>query len=327
MLAEQEEIDNRVARELAERLEREERAKRRLIEQQDETVARQYHVKESSRVRKHVNPDLPPKLPEKSPHRPDPNNYFANLPPSTARRQGLPMPLPVEIDEYMAPHDTVELYTEPYKARDALIEDFKGLDLQEIGVPIDEVNERRIQEERDAELARKLQEQEGVTEEVLMNRDRMLAIEVQDKELAKLLQEKEKAKVRRARERAKQKALAKKQLEEQNPKLDTNQIMPDDSYAYPVDVIPPNSQGLYQSPVRKNQERVEEDLNYSFPLDVLPPAREQFDGSFRQNSSPQRNYDMRYQTNGSDLGIPHASNRISNEESPSPVRPTHLDLR
>ncbi|KAI4471771.1 c3orf6 protein-related [Holotrichia oblita] len=327
MLAEQEEYDNKVAKELAERLDREERARRHLIEQQDETVARQMHSKESGRNRRHTNPDIPPKLPEKSPHRPDPNNYFANLPQNSSRRHGLPMPLPLEVvDDYMAPQDCVELYTEPYKGRDNLNEAFNRMDLQEIGVPIDEVNERRIQEERDAELARKLQEQEGMTEEILLNRDRMIAIEAQDKELAKLLQEREKAKVRRARERAKQKALAKKQIEEQQ-RVDVNQLMPDDSYSYPVDVIPQTSQqSVYQSPVQKSQEHVEDDINYSFPLDVLP-AREPYDGVYRQNCSPQKNYDLRYQLDGNDVGIPVVNNRLPNEDLPAPVRPTHLDLR
>lgn len=322
MLAEQEEYDNQIAKDLADRLEREERAKRRLIEQQDESVARQIQKDSSGKNRKHINP----KLPEKSPHRPDPNNYFANLPQNPPRRHALPMPLPLEVvDDYMAPQDCVELYTEPYKARDTLIEGFNRMDLQEIGVPIDEVNERRIQEERDAELARKLQEQEGMTEEILLNRDRMLAIEAQDKELAKLLQERERAKVKRARERAKQKALAKKQMEQEQQRVDTNQLMPDDSYAYPVDVIQDNSQGVYQDPVRETEEHVREDINYSFPVDVLPPR--EYDGAFKQNYSPQKNYDLRYQLNGSDLGIPHTSNRLPNEDLPAPIRPTHLDLR
>lgn len=47
-----------------------------------------------------------------------------------------------------------------------------------------------------------------------VSRDRLLAIETQDKELARLLQEKERAKARRARERAKQKAALKRMQEE-----------------------------------------------------------------------------------------------------------------
>ncbi|XKL67904.1 hypothetical protein PGB90_003395 [Kerria lacca] len=88
-------------------------------------------------------------------------------------------------------------------------------DVNEIITDVDlqEEANRRLQEEKDAELARILQKQE---EEILneeIDRDRLMAIEAQDKELAKLLYEKEKAKVRRAKERARQRALQKKQAE------------------------------------------------------------------------------------------------------------------
>ncbi|KAG8259090.1 ubiquitin protein ligase binding [Homalodisca vitripennis] len=66
------------------------------------------------------------------------------------------------------------------------------------------------------ELARLLQQQEerlSGQELDQLDRDRLMAIEAQDKELAKLLQERERAKARRARERAKQKALLRKQQE------------------------------------------------------------------------------------------------------------------
>lgn len=166
----------------------------------------------------------------------------------------------------------------------------------EIGVPIDEVTERQIQEERDAELARKLQEQEGSLE----HRDRLLAIEAQDKELAKLLQERERAKAKRARERAKQKALAKKQQQQQQQmeqmERSADQLLPDDAYSYPADMLNSNT-----SSVPRNVAAVpdiyaipnphEEDVSYSLPIDVLP--------SKSPNKMPQ---------NG-------------------PVRPTQLDLR
>lgn len=74
---------------------------------------------------------------------------------------------------------------------------------------------RRLQEEKDAEFARLLQEQEEREGADGIDRDRLLAMEAQDQELARMLQEKEKAKLRRARERAKQKALLKKQQEQQ----------------------------------------------------------------------------------------------------------------
>ncbi|XP_046419738.1 coiled-coil domain-containing protein 50 [Neodiprion fabricii] len=87
--------------------------------------------------------------------------------------------------------------------------------------------QKRIQEEKDQELARKLQleeeeataEGEGsmIDEQLLI--DQKIAMEAQDAELARMLQDKERAKARRARERAKQKKLEKQQLqllEEQN---------------------------------------------------------------------------------------------------------------
>ncbi|BET00609.1 Hypothetical protein NTJ_13425 [Nesidiocoris tenuis] len=70
------------------------------------------------------------------------------------------------------------------------------------------------QEKGDEELAKKLQLEEQSAEFDMLDRDRMLAIEVQDLELAKMLQEKEKARLRRAKEKARAKALAKKQSED-----------------------------------------------------------------------------------------------------------------
>lgn len=86
--------------------------------------------------------------------------------------------------------------------------------------------ERRIQEEKDEELARKLQEEEEnaidnhdgpVDDQFLL--DQKIAMEAQDAELARMLQEKERAKAKKARERARQKKLERQQLqqlEEQN---------------------------------------------------------------------------------------------------------------
>lgn len=88
--------------------------------------------------------------------------------------------------------------------------------------------ERRLQEERDAELAKLLQEQEEeINQESRIDRDRLLAIEAQDKELAKLLQEKERAKLRRAREKAKQKALLRKQLQSSEIMVENENIVVD----------------------------------------------------------------------------------------------------
>ncbi|KAF0766384.1 coiled-coil domain-containing protein 50 [Aphis craccivora] len=104
--------------------------------------------------------------------------------------------------------------------------EYTEFDIDDILHDIDyeeEVN-RRIQEQKDAELAKRLQEQEGRPMSI-EDRDRLIAIETQDCELAKLLQEKEKARLRRAREKAKQKALLKKQqqLEESSEVVSSTQ--------------------------------------------------------------------------------------------------------
>lgn len=65
--------------------------------------------------------------------------------------------------------------------------------MQELGVPPDEILEidrRLTQQEKDEELARRLQEEEGhVCSMTQEEKDRMVAIEAQDKELARMLQE------------------------------------------------------------------------------------------------------------------------------------------
>ncbi|KAJ3635103.1 hypothetical protein MTP99_008036 [Tenebrio molitor] len=331
MLAEQEEQDNQVARQLAEQLEREERQKRRLLEVHDQDIAKQLLHRERINVeRQHaLSPQRPP--PPRnydqnlSPHRPDSYNYQANLP----KRQAKPMPLPQAF-----PHDVSDLYTEPYRNPEALANQFDRIDIAEVGLPIDEVAERQIQEERDAALARQLQEQEGSLEDTLLNRDRMLAIEAQDKELAKMLQERERTKARRARERAKQKALAKKQqLEAQQSTA--NQIMPDDSYSFPADLIPPrasiprNHANISDTYALPNQN--EDDINYSLPADVLP-SHNLIDNNIKSNYSPQKSYDQRYALgdkviNGIDSsGRPSFDSERSVDSAPA-IRPNQLDLK
>ncbi|XP_012138786.2 uncharacterized protein LOC100883506 isoform X1 [Megachile rotundata] len=88
--------------------------------------------------------------------------------------------------------------------------------------------DRHIQEEKDEELARKLQQEEEesaidsqdgpMNEQLLL--DQKIAMEAQDAELARMLQEKERIKARKARQRARQRKLERQQLQElddQNP--------------------------------------------------------------------------------------------------------------
>ncbi|XP_043239791.1 mitogen-activated protein kinase 7-like isoform X1 [Amphibalanus amphitrite] len=83
------------------------------------------------------------------------------------------------------------------------------------GQPLSEDDVRSWQEEQDEEVARLLQEQETKRRGDLIPRDRVAAIEAQDRELAKVLQEQERARLRRAKERAKEKRRQRQQRERQ----------------------------------------------------------------------------------------------------------------
>lgn len=292
MLAEQEEQDNIVAKQLAADLEQEERYKRRIMEAQDKDIAKQMLNSEKLQKMEASPPQRPPK------------------------RQSKAMPLP-----QWHSAEGADLYTEPYRNPVKIATQFERINLIEV---MDESTERLLQEEKDAALARQLQEQEGSLED----RDRMLAIEAQDKELAKMLQERERTKARRARERAKQKALAKKQQQQQ----DVDQILPDDSYSCPADSIPPraclsprgfpNISDTYALP---NQN--EDDINYSLPADVLPSSS-LMDNNIKTNYSPHKgNYDSKL---GEKIinGIDSSPNRRPSFEHEGPaIRPTQLDLK
>ncbi|XP_049945669.1 uncharacterized protein LOC126427365 isoform X1 [Schistocerca serialis cubense] len=214
---EQEEYDARVAAELAERMEREEAAKRAALETQDQHVAWRLQEREKQRLGPPHSPTPPLQLLQPVLD-PDPNCVGLPPPPDelsarmrVLRIQGAgraenPMPrspkgLP-RSTENLADVDAIEDYVE-----DEELGDTDALDEEEA---------RRIQEEKDAELARMLQEREAAEADPRrhlsdLDRDRLMAIEAQDRELARLLQERERAKARRAKERARQRAALKRQ--------------------------------------------------------------------------------------------------------------------
>lgn len=126
------------------------------------------------------------------------------------------------------------------------------------------------------------------------------------------------------RERAKQKALAKKQQQECGPIPDTinphssGQIMPDDSYAFPADLltqpiskVPRNISAdpdIYNIP---NAD--EEDVSYSLPADVLLERNQLIIAS--QSCSPKK-------------GVNDSSTSVTPEKHLGGAnRPTHLELR
>lgn len=316
MLAEQEELDQQIAKQLADKQERDER--HRLLH--DETVAQQLFIEDKLRTKTHTkttttttyphqktnaqmhpNPNPQPTLAHDAPNanayslpqKPLANAVYANVP-----RCSRPMPLPEELPA----HEVDSVYTEPYRA-------YTNVD-DLIGVPIDEELERKIQEERDAELARQLQDLETSSEEFKLNRDRLLAMEAQDKELAKLLQERERAKVKRAKERARQKALAKKQAEQQSA------LMPEDSYSDPADLIAPVCEDASYSQVvnaKKPMAQLQEDCNYSFPIDAVSRSNGDMKLSPGKRSALNHSPGHRFDKLNGDVNLP--------------VRPNQLDLR
>lgn len=174
----QAEQDEYLAMKVAENLEKEEERQRRRRELRDEEIARRIQEKEQERLRglEHV------------------------------KQVGLP--LPVESNDITSHVRSLDLNSIDFDDESPTSMDLRGV-LND--TELQEEAQRRLQEQKDEELARSLQEQDSGSLS-LEDRDRALAMEAQDKELARLLQEKEKARARRARERAKQKALLKKQL-------------------------------------------------------------------------------------------------------------------
>lgn len=294
MLAEQEEHDKAIAKELAKKLDFEEK---NLLLQDGHLVVQQQHKDERHK------PDLRLSISRSSAEY---TNLYANVP----RRLSKPMPLPNETSAIPAD----DLYTEPYRAYVNNDEHLEHINLSDVGVPIDEVEERRIQEQRDAELARQLQEMETSSEEFKLNRDRMLAIEAQDKELAKLLQERERAKIKRAKERARQKALAKKQTEQNT----IQEIVTDDSYSNPIDLIQDDANYSQVINAKKNTPHLQEDSNYSSPFDAVP--RSNYDSKQSPSKKPSNFINIQ--------NSPNKYREKGNEEmTPQLVRPNQLDLR
>uniref|UniRef100_A0A2M4BCT3 Putative serine/threonine-protein kinase n=1 Tax=Anopheles marajoara TaxID=58244 RepID=A0A2M4BCT3_9DIPT len=141
--------------------------------------------------------------------------------------------------------------------------------LQDLGLAPDEIQEidqRLEQELRDAELARKLQEEEGdgLDQEFI---DRKVAMEAQDKELAKMLQERERAKAKRAREKArlkKEMRLQQQQQQQQSPGTDGSGPVDGES--------PPRDHLTVASDAGQD---VVGDASYSNPIDMLQHQQQQ----------------------------------------------------
>nr|XP_016945693.1 uncharacterized protein LOC108021468 isoform X4 [Drosophila suzukii] len=185
-------------------------------------------------------------------------------------------------ERHMQQHaDDIELYVDPC--------DYASL--REIGLPMEEIQEmskKLKQEQKDELLARRLQAIESKECVGQEHRDRLLAIEAQDKELAKMLQDrmnsknsfcyrynylgirKEKAKAKRAKEKAR---LRKTQQKEAAEAANGNGslLCGTNSHCGPMLPLPPD---CLSSNANHSQADIDVEA-YSNPIDVLNNSREQ----------------------------------------------------
>ncbi|XP_054724569.1 coiled-coil domain-containing protein 50-like [Uloborus diversus] len=179
MLKEQEDHDAFIAQQLQEKILKEEMERQKKIEEEDQRIALELQKKEKLRLqRKREEREL--RQAEKA------RVELSGASNSSSIKS---------IDDLLS---TKEACSSQLDRR------FSSLSLE----PPDDLTPEQFQrfvEQRDAELARLLQEQEGKIKDD-SRQDRQMAIEAQDRELAKILQEQERARARKARERARQKA-------------------------------------------------------------------------------------------------------------------------
>ncbi|XP_052865059.1 uncharacterized protein LOC128271526 isoform X2 [Anopheles cruzii] len=147
--------------------------------------------------------------------------------------------------------------------------------LQDLGLAPDEIQEidqRLEQELRDAELARKLQEEEGggLDQEFI---DRKVAMEAQDKELAKMLQERERAKAKRAREKARLKKEQRMQQQQQQQSAPNGGVPLDGGTLEPIG---DRGEPLSATGGDVSVQGVVGDASYSNPIDMLQHQEQQY---------------------------------------------------
>ncbi|KAH8295867.1 hypothetical protein KR018_004808 [Drosophila ironensis] len=174
-------------------------------------------------------------------------------------------------ERHMQQHaDDIELYVDPC--------DYASL--REIGLPpeeIQEISKKLKQEQKDELLARRLQAIESKDCVRQEHRDRMLAIEAQDKELAKMLQEREKAKAKRAKEKARlRKSQQKEAAAAANGNGNGSLLCGTNSHCGPLLALPQDCISSSSSSNNNNHNlHPEIDVEaYSNPIDVLNNSRE-----------------------------------------------------
>ncbi|XP_070133498.1 trichohyalin isoform X3 [Drosophila bipectinata] len=202
-------------------------------------------------------------------------------------------------ERHMQQHaDDIELYVDPC--------DYASL--REIGLPMEEIQEmskKLKQEQKDELLARRLQAIESKDCVRQEHRDRMLAIEAQDKELAKMLQEREKAKAKRAKEKAR---LRKSQQKEAaaNGNGNGSLLCGTNSHCGPLLALPQDC----LSGSNGNHPEIDVEA-YSNPIDVLNNSREQrhhngtlTNGSLTRESGGSNHSSMQRQQQQQQMNLP-----------------------
>ncbi|XP_030384011.1 uncharacterized protein DDB_G0284459 [Scaptodrosophila lebanonensis] len=181
-------------------------------------------------------------------------------------------------ERHMQQHaDDIEVYVDPC--------DYASL--REIGMPMEEIKElskKLKQEQKDELLARRLQAIESKDTVRQEERDRMLAIEAQDKELAKMLQEREKAKAKRAKEKAR---LRKKEAAAAAASGNNSTLCgsSNNSHCGPLLPLPQDCMSGHKSqPPRPLDENVIDVEAYSNPIDVLSSHQRTQNGTLTNGS-------------------------------------------
>lgn len=201
ILDQQVEIDERVAREMQDKLLEQEYGQR-IVEEEDAKLAQKLAQKERQRIiRKRLNKEKQQVEKLSAQLNTTNNNRFKNC----DNEQVVGLANSVDAIHLSDENNASLMSDEELDLSEFCLQPPPGLSAEEMKIFL---------EEQDAEIARLLQQQE-MKRKSTVNKEKLAIIEAQDYEIARLLQKQEKERIRRLKERAKQKALQ-KQLENES---------------------------------------------------------------------------------------------------------------
>jgi len=200
ILDQQIEIDERVAREMQDKLLEQEYGQR-IVEEEDAKLAQKLAQKERKRIIKKRLEKEKQQVEKLSAQLNTTNNRFENC----DNEEVVGLANSVDTIHLSDENNTSPMSDEELDLSEFCLQPPPGLSAEEMKIFL---------EEQDAEIARLLQQQE-MKRKSTVNKEKLAIIEAQDYEIARLLQKQEKERIRRLKERAKQKALQ-KQLENES---------------------------------------------------------------------------------------------------------------